>query len=581
MNENLPLYDVPKYNGTVRRHISGPASGSQCAQARSAGFAQPAGANGWLSEMAEIASYESEEQNLMAQTREQEYVLNLARLQFYKKYFGRVLVALIVALVVIGVLIAAFVVVKNQKVEREYFAVDGQGRLTKIISLGQPFVSDSRLLTWAQQCVTDANTYDFVNFQKQFQQNSQCFTKDGWDQFMTAVERAGSLETVKTQRLVAQGIAAGASVVLRKGLRRGVYTWEIEQPVTVTYQGGQAGRTSITQKILVTLTISRVPTYESEEGKIMSRRANAFVLLIATGLAPLCEAADAGSTAQPPAQSAQGGQIPPPGTPIPNLPKLPGVNSAAFKQVSEDATPLSPDQIKTLRKLVDDAERAASAPPRFIPKPVSSSVTVSLMPGETPPVARLFSNYVSNILFVDQVGNPLIVTDVDSGGASAFTVTLAQGAKQGSNVIKLSPKSTYAMGNISVSLEGVASPVSLTLVSGQREVDYRVDVRVRGVGASARSSGFPLPAAANPAMQGMLEGVAPDGSRSLMTSNPEVQAWEFRNRFYVRTGYTLLSPAYMGMQRSADGTSVYEIPPTPVLIALVGGSTVQINLSGY
>lgn len=202
----------------------------------------------------------------MAQTREQEYVLNLARLQFYKKYFGRALVALIVALVVIGVLIAAFVVVKNQKVEREYFAVDGQGRLTKIVGLGQPFVSDSRLLTWAQQCVTDANTYDFVNFQKQFQQNSRCFTKDGWDQFMTAVERAGSLETVKTQRLVAQGIAAGASVVLRKGLRRGVYTWEIEQPVTVTYQGGQAGRTSITQKILVTLTISRIPTYESEEG---------------------------------------------------------------------------------------------------------------------------------------------------------------------------------------------------------------------------------------------------------------------------------------------------------------------------
>lgn len=306
----------------------------------------------------------------------------------------------------------------------------------------------------------------------------------------------------------------------------------------------------------------------------MRRAHKAIVVLATTTFASLLCAAESASTPS-------GGQIPPPGTPIPNLPKLPDVNSAAFKQVTEEAAPLSPEQIKALRRLVDDAERAAAAPPRFVPKPVSSAVTVSLMPGETPPVARLFANYVTNILFVDQAGSPLIVTDVDPGGAAAFTVTWSQAAKQGSNVIKLSPKSAYAMGNISISLEGVPSPVSLTLVSGQKEVDYRLDVRVKGVGVAARPTGAVLPAAANPAMQGMLEGVAPDGARTLTTSNGEVQAWEYRNRFYVRTNYALLSPAYMGMQRSADGTSVYEIPPTPVLIALVGGSTIQINLSGY
>lgn len=202
----------------------------------------------------------------MASPRDQDYVLDLARLQFYKKYFGALLLTVLTAIVVIGGLVAAFVMVKNQKVEREYFAVDKQGRLTAIVPLGVPFVSDSKLLTWAQQCVTDANTYDFVNYQKQFQQNSRCFTQAGWEQFMAAVERAKSLETVKSQRLVAQGVGAGAAVVLRKGLRRGVYTWEIEQPIIVTYQGGQAGRTSITQRLLVTLTISRIPTFESEEG---------------------------------------------------------------------------------------------------------------------------------------------------------------------------------------------------------------------------------------------------------------------------------------------------------------------------
>lgn len=279
-------------------------------------------------------------------------------------------------------------------------------------------------------------------------------------------------------------------------------------------------------------------------------------------------------------------QIPPPGTPIPNLPKLPNINQEAYKQVTEDVAPLSTEQIKALRKLIDDSERAAAAPPRFVPKPVSSSVTASLMPGATPPVVRLGANFVTNLLFVDQAGNPLIVTDVDPGAASAFTVTWAKGAKQGSNVISLSPKSTYAMGNVSITLDGVAAPVSLTLVSGQREVDYRVDIRVKGVGvfgrsAVANSSGSSLPEGVDPIMLGLLEGVPPDGSRQLVSSNSEAQAWEFHNRFYIRTGYILLSPAYIAVQKSADGTSVYEIPSTPVLIALSGGSTIQINLSGY
>lgn len=313
-----------------------------------------------------------------------------------------------------------------------------------------------------------------------------------------------------------------------------------------------------------------------------------FIVLSSLATSELaCAAQPVGPTNAAPTQQQAGvpsqGQIPAPGTPLPNLPKLPNVNQESFKQVTEEAAPLTPEQIRSLRRLVDDAERAAAAPPRFVPKPVSSSVTVSLMPGETPPVARLFSNYVTNILFVDQVGNPLVVTDVDPGAASSFTVTFDQKAKQGSNLIKISPKSSYAMGNISVSLDGVQSPVSLTLVSGQREVDYRVDVRIKGVGGAGRGAvaSATLPSGANPVMLGMLEGVAPDGAKTLVSSSSEVQAWELRGRFYVRTSYTLLSPAYLAMQKSADGSAVYEITPTPVLIALSGGGTIQINLSGY
>lgn len=291
----------------------------------------------------------------------------------------------------------------------------------------------------------------------------------------------------------------------------------------------------------------------------------------------LSAAASAGE--QTPAQQAPG--VPPAGQQIPNLPKLPSVNQEAYRSVSEEVSPLTPDQIRALRKIVDDAERAAAAPPRFVPKPVSTSVTALLTPGATPPVIRLSANFVSSILFLDQAGNPLNVIDVTPGGADAFTITWSKPPEKLTNKVDISPKSTYANGNVSVLVEGTNTPISLTLVSGQREVDYRVDVRVKGRFASGGQGSYGFQDGANPTMLTLLDGVAPDGARPLLSSHGDVQAWEYRNRFYVRTGLTLLSPAYITTMRSADGTAVYEIPPTSVLVVLSAGATTQVNLSGY
>jgi intracellular multiplication protein IcmL len=114
--------------------------------------------------------------------------------------------------------------------------------------------------------VVDANTYDFVNYRTQFQEHSACFTPEGWQQFMTAVERSGNLETVKNSRLVASAVEQGAPIVTNQGLRKGVYSWEIQFPILASYQGGQGGRGTASQKLLVTLLVSRVPTSSYKEG---------------------------------------------------------------------------------------------------------------------------------------------------------------------------------------------------------------------------------------------------------------------------------------------------------------------------
>jgi len=311
------------------------------------------------------------------------------------------------------------------------------------------------------------------------------------------------------------------------------------------------------------------------------------------------------------------------GLPLPPLPDPDNIGQAAYTQVIQEAAPLSPKQISALRRLVDDAERTAAAPPHFAPKPVSRALTVSLMPGETPPTIHLFANYVTSILFVDAMGNPLTITHVDIGAAELFTVTWPKNqgqhpvsnqssgtpfdaaqrtvprqanttanmasskqagassmhghATQGLNLVSISPKTTYAAGNISISLDGVRAPIVLTLTSGQRQIDYRVDIHVTGAGTP--SVLIHSAASVNPVIPTLLTGITPDGAHALIVSHTDLQAWAYKKHFYLRTRSVLLSPAYTAMQKSADGTTVYETMPTPVVITLVNGRATQIRLN--
>ena len=57
-------------------------------------------------------------------------------------------------------------------------------------------------------------------------------------------------------------------------------------------------------------------------------------------------------------------------------------------------------------------------------------------------------------------------------------------------------RSTYTYGNLAVKLAMLNTPVMLTLVPGQKVVDYRVDLRIQGLGPNAapgsiQSEGLP------------------------------------------------------------------------------------------
>ena len=66
----------------------------------------------------------------------------------------------------------------------------------------------------------------------------------------------------------------------------------------------------------------------------------------------------------------------------------------AFKQLLDKISPLTPDQIIQMRKQEDKTQQAIATTPSTPPRPVSSTLTIDLSPGITPPVVRLSAGFV-------------------------------------------------------------------------------------------------------------------------------------------------------------------------------------------
>jgi intracellular multiplication protein IcmK len=253
------------------------------------------------------------------------------------------------------------------------------------------------------------------------------------------------------------------------------------------------------------------------------------------------------------------------------------LRSQAFDNVTRNILPLSPSQIEILRNMYDDTQRAAAVYPGVPPRPTSSSVSVNLSPGSSPPVIRLSAGFVTSLVFVDSTGAPWPIEAYSLGNPTAFNI---QWDKK-SNILLIQAISAHRVGNIAVILRGLNTPVMLNLSPGQPAMDVRVDIRVPGLGPDARPSFEGLPGTESPVLLSLLDGIPPPGAKPLKASDCEDCVWLLGDKLYLRTQFTVISPGWLSTLSSADGTHVYEMQPTPLILASYNGKTIKLKIEGF
>lgn len=254
------------------------------------------------------------------------------------------------------------------------------------------------------------------------------------------------------------------------------------------------------------------------------------------------------------------------------------ISQEAFRQVVQQTMPMTPDQIREYKRLVNESQLAAATLPGVPPKPVSTTIQVNLAPGSIPPSVSLYQGFISSLIFLDSSGSPWPITSYDLGNPQAFSIFW----DKKNNILMVQPLQAHTYANLAINLKDCPTPVMLTLVPGQAVVHYRVDLRVSGLGpnANVQVEGSNLPMGANPALLAVLDGIPPSNSKELQVKGVEAKAWSKGATLFLRTKSTVLSPGWIGKMSSPDGMNAYEMPLTPSVLISYLGEPREIQIEG-
>lgn len=253
----------------------------------------------------------------------------------------------------------------------------------------------------------------------------------------------------------------------------------------------------------------------------------------------------------------------------------------AFEAAVQGLLPLRPEEIRELMERFDQTQEASTLPVYPNPKPEVAVETLSLDPGAKPASIKVAYGNVTTLNIVDSTGAPWPIQDVSWAG----NFDVMQSGEQGSHIIRITPQSEFAMGNMSIRLLTLQTPVILSLETSREIVHYRFDAIIPEYGPSANvpliQSGTLSVKAGGNEIASFLQGVIPPEAQRLNVEGVDgrTTAYNVKDQTFLRTPLTLLSPAWSASVASADGMRVYAIASTPVVLLSDQGRMIRAKLS--
>jgi len=132
-----------------------------------------------------------------------------------------------------------------------------------LVALERPNVSTKALLSWVTLAATATFTFDFVNYKDQLNSLQEYFTNDGYDNFLTSLQSAGTISTIEEKKLILSAVAIGPAIILTETELNNKHTWRIQVPLLVRYQSASVNEKRFQ---VIEMLITQVSTRDAPKG---------------------------------------------------------------------------------------------------------------------------------------------------------------------------------------------------------------------------------------------------------------------------------------------------------------------------
>lgn len=250
----------------------------------------------------------------------------------------------------------------------------------------------------------------------------------------------------------------------------------------------------------------------------------------------------------------------------------------AVSQTRNQLFPLQPGEIEDMLQLFNMTRETAETAGIVVPRAEVRVENISLDPSARPKVIRTAPGHVTTVTMLDVSGQPWPIQDVSWAGN--FEVVPPE---EGGHVIRVTPLSAHGIGNISIRMIDLPTPVTFSLQTSPDVSYYRFDARLPDYGPNGMVSlineGRGL-VAGDAVMTALLNGAPPAEAVRLSVEGVDgrTSVWKSSGRIFVRTPYSLLSPGWTASASSGDGMKIYQIGNAPVLLLSDNGSMVRAKI---
>lgn len=250
-----------------------------------------------------------------------------------------------------------------------------------------------------------------------------------------------------------------------------------------------------------------------------------------------------------------------------------------IKKETKLKLPMSPDEVKELRKRLTAIERAQNEPLAGVEFRIRN---VTYDPDSNQPlVIAVADGYAAQVEFYDASGQPWSIRkDGVVGDADSFSKKV-MGEQR--HIASFSLSSRYKQSNAAVVMEGLSNSIPVLLKSSDSTIDGRVSVTIPRMGPNAEIQPVMSHELNNvsPELVKLQGGDAPVGSKPLRVAGLEnSEAWYDGEFLYLSLPGRLLLPPAINSSVSPSGRFLYKTNPATYISVSLEGQRRNATIEG-